>query len=149
MGSIIDRPRHDATTRGFCGRHEIRVNERPLPPEVAPADGEQGVERPHRIRHLQHASRKLWGEALGQSDLPVVKGVHGTGLTGRTERLQRSWSGSGTLQFGVSCESTRLVEGQDLVQGWCPRATGGQRVVVHPQHSVRVQVNVKLAAVSA
>jgi hypothetical protein len=148
QGGVIDRPGNHPCGGGVRRLYERFVNEGPLAPEVAPADGAEGVEVIDGVAHLKDASRDIWRQPLRLGHLAVVKGVDRAADARLADGGKGSRGGAGPFELAIGCEASGGEQGEGGVErrwGLCiPRQN---RVVVDPEDAVRVEMDVELHAV--
>jgi hypothetical protein len=162
---IVHSPRDNACARCVGRLYECFVHEGPLAPEVAAGDGCEGMEGIDGIADLEDAARNLGCEPLRLGDLSVIEGVDCTTDAGVADGGKSARRGARTLEFAVCREASGGEEGERGIEGGrrvclgvrigrvvrtACRALGAtrwDRVVMHPQHPVWVQVDVQLHAV--
>lgn len=79
--------------------------------------------------------------------MTVVEGVDGAFEAGGGKRCKRARGRSRAFELGVRRQASGFVEREHLVQRRSTGPAGRQGVVVHPEHPVWVQVDIKLTAV--
>lgn len=149
---IVHGPRHNTTAASLGLSHEILIDEWPLPPQVAAADGVQRVQPVYGVADFEHTARELWGETACLGNLAVVERVDGAADASGGERLDRALGASGTFELSVGRQPEFPVQRKcfgergNLLGRW---GSEWQRVVVHADDAVRVKVQIKLTAVCA
>lgn len=152
LRGVVHGPRDNPAA--LCVRlgHEVCVHVGPLSPQIASANGEQGVQSIYRVTHLQHTAGQMRSQVTRRGDLSVIKGVDRATQVGIYQRLDGPGRRTGSLQLSVRHQSEVPVQRQCLFERRHRRwylLAGWERVVMHAEDAVRVQVHVKLAAAGA